>query len=448
MISDKYSVNPNLISLLLFVVSGYFSGLAFTAPDYYLFAWLGMLVLPYAFYLTKNTYVKILGFSLYVLVFQYSGHNWYMLSVYLAGRGAIPTLKLIILWLLFMVTVMVIPQSTPFIIGLILNKKKSVPFFIWFPFAYISGEYLIFNFSGLSMGNWLYSQYTFTPVLKSLGYLGWNVSLILCLSIPLSLSEGVILKKFKYLYVSFTGILILIFLPPLNNNIPEILKDVGVIYTDSEVFRPHNINNKIKLLIWPETARSGRPRLKEGLEQHLRIRPPLLSNDIFHVIGLETRIPEGLQNSVLALSPKGDVLSVRAKKELFPSLETKFYGFIFPGRAPYIPGVNPAYIKIKDKKIITLLCFEQMDRKLIKEALSDGKAELIAVMARDTVLGGSDEIYNQFAAMSVLIAVENGIPVVRSSVSGPAVIVAPNGQILARSEINKEGILSLNQKTN
>lgn len=455
---EKFLVNSNIISILLFIISGYFSGIAFLKPSLWLCAWIGMLLLPFAFHSAKSILWKLVGFSLFILVTQFTGHTWYMSSVYMASGGSYESFELVLIWLLFIILAMVIPQQVSFLIGLLCTKiisqksiektNQKIPFFIWFPLTYLLGEYFIFSFSGLSMANWLYSQWQTEYVLRSVGHLGWNITLIICLIIPMALSESIILKEKKYLYVSLAGIVILLIQPPLNNQIPKILSEAGAVYADSETFRPHNIDKKIKLLVWPEQARSGRPRVSEEHIENIKLKPPLKSKDVFHIIGQETRIKEGLQNSVLALSPEGNLLAVRSKKHLFPALETPFHGFMFEGRYKCIPGKRPAYIEFNGIRVISLLCFEQMDRYLVHEVTDNYPVDLIVIMARDSVLGVSQEIYSQFTAMAVLLAVETGLPVIRSSIDGPAAIIAPDGRVLAISKIYQNGVLSLNSNYN
>jgi hypothetical protein len=454
---NKFFININLISLLLFIISGYFSAISFFKPSLPLFAWIGMFFFPFAFYSAKNIYFKLLGFTIFLLVYQFFGHTWYMLSVYLAGGEIFNPFELVV-YSIFVIGILawVIPPQIPFLSGILLIQKflpkilkknnlnqVITPLFIWFPFSFLLGEYFIFSFSGLSMGSWLYSQWKFITVLKSVANLGWNLTLIICLIIPLSLSESIIFKEIKYFYVSLLGIFILMIQPNLNDEIPKILYESGSVYANNETFHPQKVDNKIKLLVWPEVARSGRPKVKEGKVQDVKIRPPFKSKDVFHIIGQETRIKEGLQNSVLALSPSGDIISVRAKKDLFPALETPFYRFMFKGRLEYISGNKLSYLEFNNKKIISLLCFEQMDRYLVKELNVNNDIDLITILARDSILGNNPEIYDQFTAMAVLLAVENKTPVIRSSINGPSAIISSDGRVLAISPPNQSGIISI-----
>lgn len=457
---NNFFININIISILLFIISGCFSAISFLKSSLPLFSWIGMFILPFAFYSAKNIYFKILGFSIFLIIYQFFGHPWYMLSVYLASNEILNIFETVF-YSIFVIGILawVIPPQIPFIFGILITQKLipkilkknnfnnlKTPLFIWFPFSFLLGEYFIFSFSGLSMGSWLYSQWKFLLVLKSVSSLGWNLTLIICLTIPLSLAESIIFKKIKYFYVSLLCILILIIQPNLNNEISKILYESGSVYANNETFHPQKVDNKIKLLVWPEIARSGRPKVHEGKIEGVKIRPPFKSKDVFHIIGQETRIQEGLQNSVLALSPEGNILSVRAKKDLFPAVETPFYGFKFKEKFEYIAGDKISYLEFNNKKIISLLCFEQMDRYFVKELNKNNDIDLITILARDTLLGGNPEIYEQFTAMAVLLAVENKIPIIRSSIDGPSAIISPNGMVLAISEPNKSGIILLGEK--
>ncbi len=50
--------------------------------------------------------------------------------------------------------------------------------------------------------------------------------------------------------------------------------------------------------------------------------------------------------------------------------------------------------------------------------------------------------HRQFIAVAVLRAVETGLPVVRASLGGPALFVAPDGRVLAESAPGQSGILA------
>jgi len=206
---NNFFININLVSLLLFIISGYFSGISFLKPSLPIFVWIGMFTLPFAFYSAKNIYVKLLGFTIFLLIYQFFGHTWYMLSVYIAG-GEIFNLFELVIYSVFVIGILawVIPQQIPFLSGILITQKLIpkilkknnfnhiiTPLFIWFPFSFLLGEYFIFSFSGLSMGSWLYSQWKFTTVLNAVANLGWNLTLIICLIIPLSLSESIIFKE-------------------------------------------------------------------------------------------------------------------------------------------------------------------------------------------------------------------------------------------------------------
>lgn len=439
---NKLPINSNLISILIFILSAYLFGLSFIKVDMPYLSWFGIFLIPFALNFAKNSFFKIIGFLLFLLVSQFSGHPWYMYSVYLASNGMFSAPKLIFFSLLIVIISMNMPQLITFIIGIFITRKKHIPIFIWFPITYLLGEEFMSKFAGLSMGAWLYSQWKSGIILKLVSNLGWNLSILIFFVTILSLSESILLKN-RYFYISILGILIILIQPDLDNKIPKILENIGVVYTDNETYRPKNVNSKIKLLIWPEQARSGRPRVREGDNINVKIKPPLKSNDIFHIIGMETRIIEGLQNSALLVSPEGNILSVRSKKSLFPTLEQPFYGLMFNNRFSYIEGKLPSFVEFKNNKIITLLCFEQMNRRIVFDIIKKNKIDLIAILARDSILGISEEVYNQFTGISVLLAVETGLPLVRSSVSGPAIIINPAGKLLSINEMNKSGILYL-----
>lgn len=70
-------------------------------------------------------------------------------------------------------------------------------------------------------------------------------------------------------------------------------------------------------------------------------------------------------------------------------------------------------------------------------------AKLLTVSAIEETMGDTIEVQNQFIGVGVFLAVETGLPLVRSSMVGPAAFISPNGDILKFSNSNTNGILTL-----
>lgn len=83
-----------------------------------------MFVFPFAFYSAKNIHFKLLGFTIFLLVYEFFGHTWYMLSVYLAGGKIFNPFELV-LYSVFVIGILawVIPQQILFYLEYYLHKN-------------------------------------------------------------------------------------------------------------------------------------------------------------------------------------------------------------------------------------------------------------------------------------------------------------------------------------
>jgi hypothetical protein len=463
--SEKYFTDYRSLHVLLFLIAGIFLGLSHYWPYLWLTAWIGIAITVVALHLAKNKLWGIAGIFIGGFAAQWVGHPWYMPAVNRFGGGTWSLSKTIIAWL-FINLSMVFPERFPLMAtftikllakstGISLNKDftvnsiiKNISAFlseniwVWLPAIILLGEWCNLHLSGMAQASWLYSQWQVNPILRCTAYFGWSLATVFCLTIASLIGEGLFFRCKKRLFIAGTGILYLLLLPALPDDIPPVLKKIGAVHMSAYVNRPTSAPPGIKLLIWPEVARTGRPRISEGMEQNLLLTPPFYSPGTYHIIGQETRIAEGFQNSVLALGPEGKLLAARAKKFLFPGAERSFMGLHLPTRIIFVPGKSPPYIDVDNFRVAALLCFEELDHSLALEGAKAG-SDLLTVSAIEYSMGDSIEVQNQFIGIGVFLAVETGLPVVRSSIVGPAAIIAPDGRVLAYTDSGTSGILTL-----
>lgn len=433
----------NSLAALFLVISGTIFGLSHLTPNAWPLAWIGMGLLVWSLLLSQHWGWLSLGLVAGGFAGHWIGHPWYFDAVSRWGGGAWPLLKTGGVWS-FINLSMLLPERLPLLLFLLTPLRQKIPVWCWFPVLWWLGEILLFHFTGLVQASFLYSQWQFDPVLKALGNLGWNLSTLLCLGACAVWAQAVYQRHWPTaLAAVFSPLLFFVSLPALSTDISA-LRGVGAVHMGQFGEFPRWAPDKVDLLIWPEVIRMGRVRVSEGLIHGIKDHPPLVSEHISHLYGQETLVSAGQQNSMLAMAPDGTLLAARAKRLLFPGGERAILGLRLPSRKFYLPGVLPAYIDIAGKRVAPLLCYEEFDRPLALEAARSG-AVLLSVSAIEYSVGGTPDAASQFLGVSVLLAVETGLPVVRSSLYGPAALIAPNGEVLRETQPGTSGILTLEQ---
>ncbi len=436
----KEKLPLDALAALLLVISGSIFGLSHLDPSWWLLAWIGMCLMVWGLLLTEHRGWLSLGILAGGFAGHWIGHPWYFDAVYRFGGGVWPLYKTGAAWLLINLS-MVVPERLPLLLFLLTPLRQKIPVWFWFPLLWWGGEVLLFHFTGLVQAAFLYSQWQVGPVLKALGLLGWVPTTLLCLAACSVWAQGVYQRHWPRVVLAVVcPLLLFVSLPALPDNISA-LKGVGAVHMGTFGDFPR-WSPELDLLIWPEVIRKGRLRVSEGLIQGLKDRPPLVSGQTYHLFGQETLTAAGEQNSMLAMAPDGTLLASRSKRLLFPGGERDIWGLRLPNRKLYLPGVLPATIDIAGRRVAPLLCYEEFDRPLALAAARDG-ATLLSVSAIEYSVGSTPEAASQFLGVSVLLAVETGLPVVRSSLLGPAALIAPNGNVIHQTEPGSSGILTL-----
>lgn len=434
---------PPIWGTLLLLISGVVYGASFLRPDFWPLAWLG--VAGTALALSQYTSRKglILGLVLGGLAHHWVGFPWTFDAVYRWGGSKWGPGTTTGIWVLINIFGMILPERLPIIIMVSLKSlRQKIPMWIWLPLAWWCGELLTFYTSGIVVGDFLYSQWQFPLVLKSLGYLGWETTLLISVASCVLGVEA--LRKFSVWRLAVVLALGagLFLLPPLASNY-RALQGIGAVHMTEFVDSPRSIPANIDLLVWPEDILTGRWRANEGPGNGEKMKVPVTAVGTYHILGRLTLNQDRLtQNSLLALAPDGEVLATRAKRFLFPAGERDYFGIRLSSRQPMAPGKRVPILEVNGRKIAALLCYEEFDRRLAFEGKAEG-AELITVSAMEHSVGSSQEAASQFLGVAVLMAVETGLPLVRSSYKGVAAFISPDGTVLAVTQPRTKGILTL-----
>lgn len=307
----------------------------------------------------------------------------------------------------------------------------------WLPLAWAFGELLSYATSNACVDDWLNTQWTIQPVLRALALVGWWPLVLACLFASASLGEALATRRWR---VALPGAVILAALqlaPPIVDDRAAVLEGIGAMHTTSTVALPHVLPDGVDLLIWPEGTLDLRPLLAEGPGNGAVLPPLVPGSPAAHLIGLLTTLPGGIsQNQAIAVDADGRVLASRAKRVFLPVAERRFLGV---GKTPYLPGTRPALLEVGDHALVPLICGEGLSRGMLAEGVAAG-GELWTILASDRWFA-SERALRQFLAIQVLRSVEFGVPSIRASFDGRASFVGADGHVLARSGIERNGIL-------
>ncbi|MBK8265560.1 MAG: hypothetical protein IPK80_30050 [Nannocystis sp.] len=307
----------------------------------------------------------------------------------------------------------------------------------WVPLAWAGGELLSYATSNACVDDWLNTQWTVEPVLRALALVGWWPLVLACLFAAASIGEAAASRRWRLAIPSAVILVALGLAPPIADGKAERLEGIAALHTTSIVALPHTLPGGVDLLIWPETALDLRPLLAEGPGGGVVLPPLLPGEPAEHLIGLMTSLPSGVrQNQAVAVAADGRVLASRAKQAFLPVAERRFLGL---GQTPYRSGSLRAPLAVAGRSIVALICGEGLSRELLGDGVAAG-GELWVVLAGDQWLA-SERALQQFLAIQVLRSVEFGVPSIRASYAGRATFVGADGRVLARSPMDRNGLL-------
>jgi apolipoprotein N-acyltransferase len=201
------------------------------------------------------------------------------------------------------------------------------------------------------------------------------------------------------------------------------------------------------LVVWPETAAPS--YLLHEPEYFLRVAEaasaagaPILTG--FPDYADAPGTPRGIRtyNSVLLVTPGGAIEGKYDKIHLVPFGEVIPFETVFPalervdfGEADFTPGEERLVFELPDAdtRFSTLICFESIFPRLVREFVDGGAAFLVNVT--NDVWYGRSSMPFQHASMAVMRSIENRRSLARSANSGVSLFVDPYGRILAKTEI-------------
>ncbi len=208
---------------------------------------------------------------------------------------------------------------------------------------------------------------------------------------------------------------------------------------------------KPDLIVWPETSFPGYLEDEVMMAAHLRA---LVRQSRTHVlVGAPTQgdLEKGLRfyNSAMLFAPNGEELARYSKVHLVPFGEyvpfEPILGVIrhFVSIGRFSPGTEQTIFSIVNKnqkirvaaKFGVLICYEDIFPGLVRRLCLDG-ADFLVNITNDAWFGKSSAPY-QHAQASVFRAIENRVPVIRSTNTGLSCFISAEGRVT--SSVKKDG---------
>jgi len=463
---NKFLVSPKLNYLLLYIAGAIST---FSIPPYS--------ILP--------LFVGI-GFGLYRINFQTSlvkiflsgwflGFGWFSFGLYWIGSAffmadtyhvllmpiaiiLLPSL-LAIFWGSACVCAKLINTNIKFsilyiIVFLSLFEYFRAQIFTGFPWLmpsmiFASNVYLIqvFSFVGSFSTNIIVLILSILPFIFFSNFKQKNtLLLILLIPIAILLFCGV-LRYFNNSFLKNTDQLVTIVQPNIKQKNKWILKNrekhLNILIELSNKNRD-SLNNKNRIIIWPETSFEGSiPREKKLLSN---VGEKILKNkNTTLILGLLRTDENKVFNSLVFLNSKGDIIHNYDKIKLVPFGEyipfRKYLGALTEMLAPkdFTSGklkLNPSIYGFEN--IITLICYEILFTNEIVRRISKNTNLLINI-TNDAWFGKSIGPY-QHLALAKIKAVEFGLPLARVANTGISAYVSPYGEIIGSISLDNKGV--------
>ena len=315
--------------------------------------------------------------------------------------------------------------------------------------VFASNVYLIqiFSFIGSFSTNIIVLILSILPFIFFSSFKGKNaLSLILLIPIAILLFGGIL----RYSNKSFpknTDQLVTIVQPNIKQKNKWILKNREQHLNNliELSVKDHNIlNNKNRIIIWPETSFEGSiPREKKLLSN---ISEKILkSKNTTLILGLLRTDEKKVFNSLVFLNSKGDIIHNYDKIKLVPFGEyipfRQYLGALTEMLSPkdFTSGKlksNPSIYGFDN--IITLICYEILFTNEIVRRLSKNTNLLINI-TNDAWFGKTIGPY-QHLALAKIKAVEFGLPLARVANTGISAYVSPYGKIIGKISLDKKGV--------
>ncbi len=200
------------------------------------------------------------------------------------------------------------------------------------------------------------------------------------------------------------------------------------------------------VIVWPET--SLLTYLLHDKTMFARVKQVVVSSECWVVMGTPHCEGRRIYNSIISISPSGEVVSRYDKQHPVPFGEyLPFRPLLFPILRyvgyydnEFSPNPDSKNIRIAGFKAATGVCFESTFPYFIRDRVKEG-ADFILIVTNDAWFNDSAAPY-QHLDQGVLRAVENRKYFIQAANTGLSAVIDPYGRVVARSRMNERTVLT------
>lgn len=456
------------MNIFLSALSGLLLALAFPKFNLWWLAWIALVPFFLSLRKAKNWQEALICGALFSLTFFCIHLFWVNTLIRFVGGWAF------LAWISFALF-----QTLFILLFTFLTRPVKNGFWvIWFPLLFTGLEWLrSLGAFGTTVGDIGYSQAAFLPLIQIASITTvYSISFLVVLANAALVQFILDQKKWRFLVFSLllTGLVIIyggrnLLLPVavsnfklpklalIQPNIEQKMKmDPGKVQAVFEIqaeMTRQAAKEKPAIIIWPETA------VFTYLLQDPVLFPQLkqLAQDTgaWLVFGTPyyNKVNGKIHNSLVSISPSGEIVSVYSKQQLVPFGEyLPFKNILYPflkGTGMYDQNFDPDPLPQKllanGQKIAAAICFESTFPTLIRQRAGNptivGKeADFILTVTNDGWFGNSSVPYFHLNT-GIFRAIENRKYFVQVGNTGISAVVDPFGRILQKSAVGKKGIL-------
>lgn len=462
-----------MINIIFSIISGLLLALAFPKFNLYWLAWVALVPFFIALSRARSWKESLLCGLLFGTVFF--GINLFWLTTLFRFVGwwiVLGWLTLVLFQTLFILLFVFLLRFTDYRLRITGYRLRL----ILLPLIWTASEWLrAWGPFGVTAGGIGYSQAAFLPLIQIASFTSvYGISFLVVLvnatianlfMEPATKRRGSVIFVLVLLAVVYGyGRLALNWNQEFPSNVPEARLKLALIQPNidqkdklnpskvPEIFNIHKeLTTKAKkynpdIIIWPETAIFT--YLLHDPFYSTRIKKLAIDANTWLVLGTPHYFEGNAYNSIISISPSGEVVARYDKEHLVPFGEyLPFRNILFPilkgvgyYDSEYNSNPKPKSIKAAGAKIAAAVCFESTLPGVIRKRVTKD-TDFILLVTNDSWFNDSSALYDHLNC-DVFRAIENRKYFIQVGNTGISAIIDPHGRILKRSKVNQREILT------